>query len=69
MKIRLNDQPLELAQPLSVAALLTQLERHQPGTRWRSTKPSSRAPTGPTIRCRTVTTFCCFKRSPEADVC
>ncbi|WP_380692307.1 sulfur carrier protein ThiS [Serratia marcescens] len=32
MKIRLNDQPLELAQPLSVAALLAQLERHQPGT-------------------------------------
>ncbi len=32
MKIRLNDQPLELAQPLSVAALLTQLERYQPGT-------------------------------------
>lgn len=32
MKIRLNDQPLELAQPLSVAALLTRLERHQPGT-------------------------------------
>ncbi|MEX3242895.1 sulfur carrier protein ThiS [Serratia quinivorans] len=32
MKIRLNDQPLELAQPLSVSALLEQLERHQPGT-------------------------------------
>ncbi|RFQ47896.1 sulfur carrier protein ThiS [Listeria monocytogenes] len=32
MKIRLNDQPLELAQPLSVDALLEQLERHQPGT-------------------------------------
>jgi len=32
MKIRLNDQPLELAQPLSVAALLAQLEHHQPGT-------------------------------------
>ncbi|CAI1184678.1 sulfur carrier protein ThiS [Serratia entomophila] len=31
MKIRLNDQPLELAQPLSVAALLERLERHQPG--------------------------------------
>ena len=32
MKIRLNDQPLALAQPLSVDALLKQLERHQPGT-------------------------------------
>ncbi|CAI1231007.1 Thiamine biosynthesis protein ThiS [Serratia quinivorans] len=32
MKIRLNDQPLELAQPLSVSTLLEQLERHQPGT-------------------------------------
>jgi sulfur carrier protein len=32
MKIRLNDQPLVLAQPLSVDALLEQLERHQPGT-------------------------------------
>ncbi|CAI1186898.1 sulfur carrier protein ThiS [Serratia ficaria] len=32
MKIRLNDQPLELAPPLSVAALLERLERHQPGT-------------------------------------
>ncbi|CAI1216604.1 Thiamine biosynthesis protein ThiS [Serratia quinivorans] len=32
MKIRLNDQPLELAQPLSVSALLEQLERQQPGT-------------------------------------
>jgi sulfur carrier protein len=32
MKIRLNDQQLELAQPLSVSALLEQLERHQPGT-------------------------------------
>ncbi|CAI1231309.1 sulfur carrier protein ThiS [Serratia quinivorans] len=32
MKIRLNDQPLELAQPLSVSALLQQLERQQPGT-------------------------------------
>lgn len=32
MKIRLNDQPLELAQPLSISALLQQLERHQPGT-------------------------------------
>uniref|UniRef100_A8G8F1 Thiamine biosynthesis protein ThiS n=1 Tax=Serratia proteamaculans (strain 568) TaxID=399741 RepID=A8G8F1_SERP5 len=32
MKIRLNDQPLELAQPLSISALLEQLERHQPGT-------------------------------------
>ncbi|CAI1208107.1 sulfur carrier protein ThiS [Serratia grimesii] len=32
MKIRLNDQPFELAQPLSVDALLEQLERHQPGT-------------------------------------
>ncbi|WP_156294383.1 sulfur carrier protein ThiS [Serratia oryzae] len=32
MKITLNDQPLELAQTLSVAALLEQLDRHQPGT-------------------------------------
>ena len=32
MKIRLNDQPLELVQPLSVTALLEQLQRHQPGT-------------------------------------
>ncbi|MGQ8776968.1 sulfur carrier protein ThiS [Serratia sp. NA_112.1] len=32
MKIRLNDQPLELAQPISISALLQQLERHQPGT-------------------------------------
>lgn len=32
MKIRLNDQPLALAQPLSVDALLKQLEHHQPGT-------------------------------------
>lgn len=32
MKITLNDQPLELAQPLSVQALLEQLERHQPGS-------------------------------------
>lgn len=32
MKIRLNDQQLELAQPLSVSTLLEQLERHQPGT-------------------------------------
>lgn len=32
MKIMLNDQPLELAQALSVAALLEQLDRHQPGT-------------------------------------
>lgn len=32
MKITLNDQPLELAQTLSVTALLEQLDRHQPGT-------------------------------------
>lgn len=32
MKITLNDQPLTLAQALSVAALLEQLDRHQPGT-------------------------------------
>lgn len=32
MKIMLNDQPLELAQPLSVQALLEQLQRHQPGS-------------------------------------
>lgn len=32
MKIRLNDQPLELTQPISISALLQQLERHQPGT-------------------------------------
>ncbi|MHA7848843.1 sulfur carrier protein ThiS [Serratia sp. D1N4] len=32
MKITLNDQPLELAQALSVTALLEQLDRHQPGT-------------------------------------
>jgi sulfur carrier protein len=32
MKIRLNEQPLELAQPISISALLQQLERHQPGT-------------------------------------
>ncbi|WP_426507204.1 sulfur carrier protein ThiS [Serratia proteamaculans] len=32
MKIRLNDQPLELAQPISISALLQRLERHQPGT-------------------------------------
>ncbi|CAI2041679.1 sulfur carrier protein ThiS [Serratia proteamaculans] len=32
MKIRLNDQPLELVQPLSVTALLEQLQHHQPGT-------------------------------------
>ncbi|MGE6472886.1 sulfur carrier protein ThiS [Serratia proteamaculans] len=32
MKIRLNDQPLELAQSLSVTALLEHLQRHQPGT-------------------------------------
>lgn len=32
MKITLNDQPLELAQPLSVQALLEQLERHQLGS-------------------------------------
>ncbi len=32
MKILLNDQPLELTQPLSVTALLEQLERYQPGS-------------------------------------
>lgn len=32
MKITLNEQPLELAQTLSVSALLEQLKRHQPGT-------------------------------------
>ena len=32
MKIRLNDQQLELTQPISISALLQQLERHQPGT-------------------------------------
>lgn len=32
MNITLNDQPLELEQPLSILALLEQLERHQPGT-------------------------------------
>lgn len=32
MKIRLNDQLLELEQSLSISALLEQLERHQPGT-------------------------------------
>lgn len=32
MKVRLNDQPLELAQPISISTLLQQLERHQPGT-------------------------------------
>ncbi|WP_431224127.1 sulfur carrier protein ThiS [Serratia sp. L9] len=32
MKITLNDQPLELEQPISVAALLERLEHHQPGS-------------------------------------
>ncbi|AVJ15892.1 sulfur carrier protein ThiS [Serratia rhizosphaerae] len=32
MQIRLNDQTLELAAPLSVSALLSQLTRDQPGT-------------------------------------
>lgn len=32
MKVTLNDQPLELERPISVAALLEQLERHQPGS-------------------------------------
>lgn len=32
MKITLNDQPLELAHPLSVQALIERLERHQPGS-------------------------------------
>jgi sulfur carrier protein len=32
MKIRLNDQLLELEQSLSIIDLLEQLERHQPGT-------------------------------------
>lgn len=32
MKILLNDQPLELAQPLSIATLLERLGRLQPGT-------------------------------------
>lgn len=32
MNITLNDQALELEQPLSIVALLEQLERHQPGT-------------------------------------
>ncbi|HFV9295291.1 TPA: sulfur carrier protein ThiS [Serratia fonticola] len=31
MKITLNDQPLELEQPLNIGALLERLERHQPG--------------------------------------
>jgi sulfur carrier protein len=32
MKIIFNDQSLELTKPLSVTALLEQLERHQPGS-------------------------------------
>ncbi|HHQ6539684.1 TPA: sulfur carrier protein ThiS [Serratia fonticola] len=32
MKITLNDQPLELEQPLNIDALLERLERHQPGS-------------------------------------
>ena len=32
MKITLNDQPLELEQPLSIGALLERLERHLPGS-------------------------------------
>ncbi|AHG20532.1 thiamine biosynthesis protein ThiS [Chania multitudinisentens RB-25] len=32
MKIMLNDQPLELEHPVSIATLLERLERHQPGT-------------------------------------
>ncbi|BFO07761.1 sulfur carrier protein ThiS [Serratia rubidaea] len=32
MQIRLNDQTLELAAPLSVGDLLSQLTRDQPGT-------------------------------------
>ena len=32
MNITLNDQSLELEQPLSITALLEQLEHHQPGT-------------------------------------
>lgn len=32
MRITLNEQPLELAQVLSITALLEQLGRHQPGT-------------------------------------
>ncbi|WON77227.1 sulfur carrier protein ThiS [Serratia sp. UGAL515B_01] len=32
MNIMLNDQPLELENPLSILALLEQLQRHQPGT-------------------------------------
>lgn len=32
MKIVVNDQPLTLDAPLSLLALLEQLDRHQPGT-------------------------------------
>lgn len=32
MKITLNERPFELAQPLTINALLEQLEYHQPGT-------------------------------------
>ncbi|MCG8710831.1 sulfur carrier protein ThiS [Brenneria sp. 4F2] len=32
MKVTLNDQPVELESPLTVDALLTQLNRLQPGT-------------------------------------
>lgn len=32
MKITLNDQSLELAQPLSIQALLERLDRHRPGS-------------------------------------
>ncbi len=32
MRITLNDQLLEMEQPLSIEALLERLERHQPGT-------------------------------------
>jgi sulfur carrier protein len=32
MKVMLNDHPLELGESLTVAALLDQLEHHQPGT-------------------------------------
>ncbi|MFS2224393.1 sulfur carrier protein ThiS [Pantoea sp. B65] len=32
MRVLVNDQPLILAAPVTVSALLTQLARHQPGT-------------------------------------
>lgn len=32
MKIFVNDEPMTLTAPLSLAALLEQLARHQPGT-------------------------------------